>query len=1032
MSSNQPAGIGPPRVRAPIAKARVKYEKKEFDGTEGLEGFGPIAESHPIVTGIVRRRIIPAVGIRPDDFEEAAAAPADMVAAPGTAAPRPITQGVMRRPIARPVDVQPATAASTELGDAARTELARSKVTVKPKDELYIPQNRMKFKPFIINSYIKYQLAKPSDVPDPDACAKAIADSKKQFKTFNYQSFVRDYMQRASPYRGVLVYHGLGSGKTCTSIAGMEALNQVDPTKPVFIMTPASLSPNYRGDMTKCGPVVFRHDNNWTWVSILSAGHPLETTVYEKIGLPREVIRKQKGAWVPDPTKPPNFESLSSDKQDAIKKQIESHMKAKFKFVHYNGLRMETVRDWACNQPTIFDGATIVIDEVHNLIRTINGSDLETMYVEESTDLATYMPKFCEVGRKYRVSYLLYRMLRQAVGCKIIALSATPIINFSQEVGILANMLAGDTRISTFEISGIDIARAERMRNTLKRHEEVDYYSVEANPSTSNTKIIITPVPSGYRKVIDVATGELKGYVYYHGLNANAAEVLRERKIEDWCERVKSTITSEAVMKQTFASVSRLPDTSDKFNDTFIDEMSFQIKPAMANELMGRLSGLISYYKGGRADLMARVTKDEVVDLDMSDLQLRKYTIVRKEEIDRELSKSGRGAPAAAGVTFDQVTKTVNSTFKIFSRAACNFVFPGDETRPRPSEFRDAKKQAALEFGKVSDDIADTGVEAIPAEEVAEEAVEEAGEEGNAVVPAKEVLTYQEALIDAVQRLKTAGLNVFSSENLPMHSPKFQAIIDRMAISRGPVLVYSNFKTLEGVGLFSLALEIQVGYKKLDIVSVGGTWRLTDETISGGPDVPRYIMYTGDEEREKRQMLLRIYNGQWDKLPKSLADEIKAVTGQTHNKEGKVAKVFMITQSGAEGISLSNVRQVHIMEPYWNYVRLDQVKGRAVRICSHMDLPPEERTVEIYTYISRFGASQIIDDTLKTSDSKLTTDQMVMGLLSAKKKLADSLMDAMKMAAVDCDLNKLENGTGACYTFKETAGKEFLFTPMLE
>ena len=37
----------------------------------------------------------------------------------------------------------------------------------------------------------------------------------------------------------------------------------------------------------------------------------------------------------------------------------------------------------------------------------------------------------------------------------------------------------------------------------------------------------------------------------------------------------------------------------------------------------------------------------------------------------------------------------------------------------------------------------------------------------------------------------------------------------------------------------------------------------------------------------------------------------------------------MITQSGSEGISLKNVRQVHLLEPYWNMIRMDQVIGRA-------------------------------------------------------------------------------------------------------
>ena len=47
---------------------------------------------------------------------------------------------------------------------------------------------------------------------------------------------------------------------------------------------------------------------------------------------------------------------------------------------------------------------------------------------------------------------------------------------------------------------------------------------------------------------------------------------------------------------------------------------------------------------------------------------------------------------------------------------------------------------------------------------------------------------------------------------------------------------------------------------------------------------------------------------------------------------------MIISSAGAEGISLTGVRQVHIMEPYWNVSRLDQVIGRAVRYCSHKDV----------------------------------------------------------------------------------------------
>jgi hypothetical protein len=224
--------------------------------------------------------------------------------------------------------------------------------------------------------------------------------------------------------------------------------------------------------------------------------------------------------------------------------------------------------------------------------------------------------------------------------------------------------------------------------------------------------------------------------------------------------------------------------------------------------------------------------------------------------------------------------------------------------------------------------------------------------------------------------------------------------------------------------------------KKFDITPVGGNWEISSETLTGVAGTRFYITYTGDEDRQKRKILLDIFNGKWQKLPGTLAKQIKDMTGQENNLTGNVVKVFMITQSGAEGISLANVRQVHIMEPYWNYVRLDQVKGRAIRICSHMDLPPEERTVDVFTYISKFSQKQIKDraviETLMNFDEGKSTDEQIFSLLKAKKKLADSILDTMKQSAVDCELNATENGTVACYRFAGVPSMEPMFHPLVD
>merc|ERR1712072_114573 len=98
-------------------------------------------------------------------------------------------------------------------------------------------------------------------------------------------------------------------------------------------------------------------------------------------------------------------------------------------------------------------------------------------------------------------------------------------------------------------------------------------------------------------------------------------------------------------------------------------------------------------------------------------------------------------------------------------------------------------------------------------------------------------------------------------------------------------------------------------------------------------------IYSGNESEYERRILRDIFNS-------------------NDNMYGEKIRLFLTSPSGAEGISLSSVRHVHIMEPFWHMVRLEQVMGRAVRICSHMNLPPEDRNVKMFVYISTFTETQ--------------------------------------------------------------------------
>ena len=180
-------------------------------------------------------------------------------------------------------------------------------------------------------------------------------------------------------------------------------------------------------------------------------------------------------------------------------------------------------------------------------------------------------------------------------------------------------------------------------------------------------------------------------------------------------------------------------------------------------------------------------------------------------------------------------------------------------------------------------------------------------------------------------------------------------------------------------------------------------------------------------------MTRHIYNGEWDQIPDNISSELKKIA--KNNNMGEIIKVFMITSSGSEGINLRNTRYVHIMEPYWHPVRVEQVIGRARRICSHKALPQALQTVEVFVYLMVFTESQLKSDEaieLKRKDlSKrspkvpFTSDQYMYEISDIKATLTSQLTDAIKESAFDCYLHS----NGKCVNFGDPTKDKFSYVP---
>jgi hypothetical protein len=249
---------------------------------------------------------------------------------------------------------------------------------------------------------------------------------------------------------------------------------------------------------------------------------------------------------------------------------------------------------------------------------------------------------------------------------------------------------------------------------------------------------------------------------------------------------------------------------------------------------------------------------------------------------------------------------------------------------------------------------------------------------------------------------------------------------------------------LEGIGIFKLVLEAN-GFHELRVrKNASQEYELdipTEKLVKG----KMFSLYTGTESREEKEVIRNIFNGNMKALSTTLQNQLREV--HEDNLRGELVKIFMITASGAEGISLKNVRYVHIMEPYWHPVRANQVIGRARRICSHSELPKEEQNIKVFMYLMKFSKDQIdnlMSVELKTNDTSrydtknkdpISSDESLYEIMNVKDGISKQLLKSIKEAAMDCAIHsKSKSGEVLeCYSFgNETDPKFYSYRPNIE
>lgn len=1204
-----------------------------------------------------------------------------------------------------------------KLGDLILEEEEIKDPYVNEIPNAYVPESRRGFSEFIKENYSDFTL-------------KSISEQEplEYGEKYPYQKFIREYIRNASPYRGILVYHGLGSGKTCSAIAAMEALFSTAHKK-IIVMTPFSLRKNFLKEITFCGFRHFKLQNYWVE---LDKSNPInELFAREVLNISPSHLKSAKSIWVPDfEQTEPNYNGLSSDDQTEIRKQIlsilvydkKTNPTGRIHFINYNGISAERLKEIACSNSTYFDNAVIVVDEIHNLIRLMSGKiepyvssakgKGRRKIVVETIGVDKWKPSLCSTSRNYKRGYLFYRLFLSAANSKIIGLSGTPLINFPEELGILSNVLHGYIPVveGIVAVAGDEIMK--RIENILLEFEFSDFVRVESDKAGNGIRFTISLLPEGIRKISNNIGVE------------RIPEGIDVPSRKEIVELIKKSFASKSYkfsVEPILSAKPLLPFIGEDFASYFLNESKTSLKNQMV--LMKRLSGLVSYYKGARLDLMPKISKDVIVRVPMSEFQQNKYTIERTGEIEQEKGKKGDVVNQIWSDIYEIANSKSSNSYRMGSRQVCNFAFPPQVTRPRPQNKEDIELEAqadkeiidsapdlstdapelAEEFPEISEDGEQDEVAAEKEEALidAQELEQQEGgdeEELEEVLPIKqqggvvvdctddnnflentangdclfdsiaqvyypidirdetadfsivskasamlrrglskiyvkadmdeglrkeysipkeitgitkktmslldyskfiatprawgsdtdlEILSrilevpfkliehnpynkeskrsiriiekfgsnpseedyyticnlddkhfvlgkhenphvnnineiFQNILVkktaavkpiaevkpipepkpvkgksikeaiaikklttseckagimkgesykDAIEKAKKCliefasdSLRLDNPEGLRIYSPKYAAILQNVQNAPGSSLIYSQFLDMEGIGIFRLVMDAN-GYAPIEISMTSSGPRFSERTeasLRKGTLQPRYITFSGAEKEDVRRLALDVFNARFNELPESLSKVLlEAGFKDNDNKRGQICRCFCITSAGAEGLSLKNVRAVHIMEPYWNDVRLKQVKGRAIRIGSHLDLPKEDQNVSIYTYVTCFGKEA---QTAKTGDWKITesiairdnvnrktaiefnlpipeiattyvyTSDEYLNVISERKKIIiNDLENLMKSSAIDCELNYAENkdGTFKCLSLKGKVG-DFLYHPDLQ
>jgi hypothetical protein len=692
------------------------------------------------------------------------------------------------------------------------------------------------------------------------------------FELMPHQLFVKNFMSMQTPYNCLLLYHSLGSGKSCSSIGIAEEtrayMKQVGLTQPIFIIASPNVQQNYRlqlFDERKLKLV------NGLWTSNTCIGNALlqEINPTNLTGIPKDRVISEINTIINKYYVFMGYTELAN----YIRRHSHIPQGTRFSLADQKTLRIKKIRKY-------FDNRLIIIDEAHN-IRISDDNK------EES-----------------KTASLLMEVARYANNMRLLLLSATPMYNNYKEIIWLTNLMnMVDKRATISESDVFDKEGRFLAERTSKDGKKIE----------------------GGRELLQ---RKLTGYISH----------VRGENPYTFPLRIYPDSFSP---ENTLASLSKYP--SQQLNGKTIEE-PLKHSPVFVSP--------IGEYQAKGYEFV------------MNHLRNKSFSTTNKFGEVRELP-SFDNMDSFGYILLMQPLEALNITFPVGNPAAPSLndfaEHEGKEGEPYPEE-----KNEEI----IKNMVGKRGLYRIMSRK-----------EDKGAIPNIYDFEY-----------KPGYEHIFNSQHIGKYSGKIAQICERVRNSTGIVLIYTQY--IEG-GVVPIALALEeMGFGRFSVAS-HATSLFKEAPIEPldaltGKSKSKFLEEGGEPAKFQQAKYIMV-TGNKAFSPDNLAD-IKYATNP-NNKHGEKVKVIIISKAGSEGLDFKWIRQVHVLEPWYNMSRIEQIIGRGVRNLSHCGLDFEQRNVEIYLHAT------------SPSGDEEPADFYVYRFAEKKAEQIGYVTRLLKEVAVDCILN---------------------------